>query len=204
MLNSMEKTIRGYLGLTSRQEDIPRPAGLWPGKSLSPSSDDSGEPDTGKALSPRNDQQPSMIPPDQRRDDPRESTLRATATPMPPPQSTRPKHTLPTQPPKPTFEPKYKPRPAVGDQRAQAMVEGRYNTPYRWVGDTYETVAQRPEPYFPQGWPGWPKYKASIVEQEEEDKAQKERERAKQREDLARRRGRSPELRKLEDKPRRR
>ncbi|RYP44788.1 hypothetical protein DL768_008779 [Monosporascus sp. mg162] len=99
---------------------------------------------------------------------------------------------------------KYKPRPKVGDQRAMAMVQGQYVTPYKWVGNTFEDAGQRPEPYFPQGWPGWAKYKSLISTEKPEDRAQKEQERAKQRKDLARRRGRSPELRMMEDKPRKR
>ncbi|RYP39741.1 hypothetical protein DL768_010697 [Monosporascus sp. mg162] len=181
MQNKITDMIRGFLGLKPEEEDAERNAGEWPGNPPSPlAEDDDDEPDS--------DQSARLF--QSRR---RQRKLR-------PDQATQPDLT----PSKLPFEMKYKLRPAVGDQRAMAMVQGQYVTPYKWVGDTFEDAGQRPEPYFPQGWPGWGRYKAMISTEKPEDKAQKEQERAKQREDLARRRGRSPELRMLEDKPRKR
>ncbi|RYP52870.1 hypothetical protein DL770_011009 [Monosporascus sp. CRB-9-2] len=222
--------IRGYLGLRPDDEDVERALGTWPGRVPSPVTEaEDDDPDTDQSPRPAGTRRrrlththrESTVEPSVEgtagpqshgpTDHPRQSSTRSSVATMPPPpppiqtkppmpQTVRPD----TTPEKPLFEPKYKPRPAVGDQRAVAMAQGQYVTPYKWVGDTFEDAGQRPEPYFPQGWPGWPKYKSAISTEKPEDKAQQERERAKQREDLARRRGRSPELRMMEDKPRKR
>ncbi|RYP11827.1 hypothetical protein DL767_011442 [Monosporascus sp. MG133] len=142
-------------------------------------------------------------------DRPRHPSVRVPPTAMPPPPTKPakppvPESASPGQTPKRPLDLRYTPRPAVGGQRAEAMARGQYVTPYKWAGDTFEDAGRRPEPYFPQGWPGWSAYRSSIDADKPEDEAQRERERARQREDLARRRGRSPELRMMEDKPRKR
>ncbi|RYP74535.1 hypothetical protein DL769_004003 [Monosporascus sp. CRB-8-3] len=183
MINGLATVIRKYLGLHPRAGDKEVPRHYWPDKRPSPISEEFESP-SARFSSP--------YVPCISADQTYPSSSDESRSRQPPPKTRY------------DFKAEYVPRPPLGDQRAEAMLRKEYTTPYRWVGDTYKSAGRRPEPYFVQGWPGWKKYKESISGDPPEDKAQKDRERAKQREELAKRRGRSPELRMLEDKPRRR
>lgn len=51
--------------------------------------------------------------------------------------------------------------------REELLRSGEWSTPYRWVGDTYSTVANRPIPNHTQGWKGWDHLKSVMREIEE-------------------------------------
>ncbi|KAI1137160.1 hypothetical protein F5Y05DRAFT_80299 [Hypoxylon sp. FL0543] len=57
------------------------------------------------------------------------------------------------------------PPPEIGPERVAFYRAGNL-PPFRWVGDTYETLGNRPQPCAPAAWQGWDHYLSLISERE--------------------------------------